>query len=524
MLKETKSAFGGEQKFQPSFFKRFKWPLIILVAIVLVALATLVIFKMKHSSQSSSPPSTISSANTNSLFGTMVAFSINGGLTNSINEFQQDGWSKFSADSNSYSEFKSSLEKAYANHSGLVSQAGFSVDREIDGLFTWNVIEPQKGTFNWEITDLAVKSAEKSGVKFSAVIQPYAAWDQKDTSVIDKCNALGFSFYDFKAGPPKDTAEYENFLSKMVERYKGNVAAWEIGNEPDSQCAGYQNNPQGYLDLLKISYETIKKADPSAIVLNAGAVEIDMIEAESIKTFWTKFFESGGGQYLDKFNLHYNNEKDGAKVDSSVFLASLAFYNDLMKNNGGARPIWITEFGTYSGTPTSQNQSAPAQGQPGSPVGPAKTNPQGTSPAGQQVQGLTSFPTQSPEFQAAWYFKNSILAFNFGTELIFPDFEGPNDSPLGSSAMFDSSGQPRLFLTTLKMMNQKLVGFSKVEKITEGQYKFTVNGKTVYALWLGNIPSEISGQAKVINMTGQEQTIDASAIKLNADQPILVDK
>jgi len=495
---------------------------ILLVIILVVLVGTgLAFWKFWPKNGNSSQTATTSKTG---LFGTMLAFNINGGLTNSINEFQQDGWSKFSADANAYSQFKSSLEKAYQEYVPLVSQTSFFVDREIAGLFTWNVIEPKKGTFNWELTDLAAKYAQKAGVKFSAVIEPYAAWDQKDTQPISGCQALDFAYRDFKAGPPKDTAEYENFLTKMVERYQKNIAAWEIGNEPDSQCAGYQNNPQSYFDLLKISYETIKKADPSAIVLNAGAVEIDMIEAESIKTFWTKFFELGGGQYLDKFNLHYNNEKDGAKPDSSVFLADLAFYNDLMKNNGGVKPIWITEFGTYSGTPTSQNQSAPAQGQPGSfASGSSKTNPRRTLPAGQQVQGQTSFPTQSPEFQAAWYFKNSILAFNSGTERIFPDFVGPSDSPLGASAMFDTSGQPRLFLGTLKTIATKLSGFAKVEKIADSQYKFTVNNKTVYALWSGTLPNEISGKVKVTDIKGQEQTMDATGIKLSSDQPILVE-
>lgn len=497
--------------------------ILLVIILVIFVVAGLVFWKFWPNKSNSSSTATTSKTG---LFGTMLAFNVNDSKIDGI----QNGWSKFSADPTAYSQFKSALEKAYANQSGLVSQTGFSTDREIAGLFTWNVIEPQKGTFNWELTDLAVKYAEKANVKFSAAILPYAAWDQKDTQPISGCQALDFAYYDSKAGPPKDTAEYQNFLTKMVERYKGNVAAWEIGNEPDSQCSGYQNNPQGYFDLLKISYQTIKKADPQAIVLNGGALETDMIEAESVKTFWTKFFELGGGKYLDKFNLHYNTERNGAKPDASIFLADLTFFTDLMIKNGGAKPIWITEFGTYSGTPTSQgtpasqNQPAPTQGEPSSPAeGPAKTNPQGTPPAGQQVQGQTSFPTQSPEFQAAWYFKNSILAFNSGTERIFPDFEGPNDSPIGASAMFDSSGQPRLFLTILKTINQKLAGFSKVEKIAEGQYKFTVGDKTVYALWSGILPSEISGKVKVTDIKGQEQTLDAAGLKLNADQPVLVE-
>lgn len=62
-----------------------------------------------------------------------------------------------------------------------------------------------------------------------------------------------------------------------------------------------------------------------------------------------------------------------------------------------------------------------------------------------------------------------------------------------------------------------------VEKIADGQYKFTVGSKTVYALWSGTLPPEISDSVKVTDMEGQEHTMDATNIKLGTDQPVLVD-
>ena len=69
-----------------------------------------------------------------------------------------------------------------------------------------------------------------------------------------------------------------------VERYDGDglddmpdlkypVRHWEIGTEPDMQSPShtlFQGNSEAYLNLLKLSYSTIKAADPNAVVLIAA--------------------------------------------------------------------------------------------------------------------------------------------------------------------------------------------------------------------------------------------------------------
>jgi hypothetical protein len=320
---------------------------------------------------------------------------------------------------------------------------------------------------------------------------------------------LDAAYYDYKAGAPNDISEYENFLTKTVEHYKDNVAVWEIGNEPDANCNGYENNPEAYFNLLKISSETIKKADPQAKVVNGGASGHSNNNEEI--SFWTRFFALGGGRYIDYFNLHYNTERShDAKLDAATFQEDLTFWNGLMDKNGGRKSLYLTEFGIYSGTP-SEPITAPAGQGPNQPAGSGPNKPQ------------PSLPNVSEDTQAALYFKGSILAFANGANHIFIDLIGPDGGLVGSSMAFNTDGQPRLFLTTLKTIDSKISGFSKVEKIADGQYKFTVGNKTIYALWSGALPSEISGKVKVTDLKGQEQTLDAMAVKFSADQPVLVE-
>jgi len=249
---------------------------ILIGIVVLAVLGGFGYFALHNSASPQSSPANSNNAEATkeaALFGTMLAFNINDAALNLSGSIQK-GWTEFRKDAAAYKTLTSNLEKNIRTRTALVRATGFSLDRELVPYFTWNIIEPSKGQFDWDLTDLYAQAATNAGVKISAVIQPFASWDQKNTVPLANCNALDFAYYDYKVSPPNDLAEYENFLAKTVERYKGKVAVWEIGNEYDGPCGGYQDDPQGYFDLLKMTSETIKKADPQAIVTNGAASEM----------------------------------------------------------------------------------------------------------------------------------------------------------------------------------------------------------------------------------------------------------
>jgi len=529
-----------------------KLTIAIIILILVIISGIYLIFQKSPLFESITPQENIKS----SLFGTMIAYSINDAVANTtgiLNTINQKGWTEFRKDDSAYQSLLINLKKLIQDHTKLVKATGFSLDRELVPYFAWNVIEPQKGQFDWELTDIYVQATSDAGVKISAVILPFASWDQENTQ--PEKEALDFAYYDYKASPPKDIVEYQNFLTKMVKRYKDKIAVWEIGNEPESPGGGYQNNPEGYFDLVKITSETIKKAAPEAKVTNGGAMPIvGMRESDSFNAFWAKFFTLGGGQYLDYFNIHYNIERSpDAKSDLATFEENLIAFNNLMDENGGRKPLYLTEFGIYSGLPSSQPFGQSAQGQPLSSGGgrcgdnicddfekqnpnmcPQDCNGNGLSenqehPVGQQdnyqpgnQQGNT-LPIQTQESQAALYFKYSILAFANGVNLMFIDLIGPDNDMIGSSMAFNADDQPRLFLATLKMIDSKISDFSKVEKIASGQYKFTIGNKNIYVLWSGTLPNAISGQVRVTDIKEQEQIMNVAEIKLSAEQPVFIE-
>ncbi len=59
--------------------------------------------------------------------------------------------------------------------------------------------------------------------------------------------------------------------------------------------------------------------------------------------------------------------------------------------------------------------------------------------------------------------------------------------------------------------------------IEEGQYKFTIGGKVVYALWGGgSLPAEISGKVEITEISGASRVTDAATLKLS-DSPIFIE-
>jgi hypothetical protein len=58
--------------------------------------------------------------------------------------------------------------------------------------------------------------------------------------------------------------------------------------------------------------------------------------------------------------------------------------------------------------------------------------------------------------------------------------------------------------------------------IEEGQYRFIIDGTTIYALWgSGTLPAEITGEVRVIDITGTETQTDAASVSLS-DSPIFI--
>lgn len=435
------------------------------------------------------------------LFGTMLAFQSSTGFAGRIEleALLLESWLSLRQDEQ-FEDFLSTLEATMDGNAELVADTHFSSNRDIVGAFTWNVVVPQKGEYDWTVTDATLEAAGQAEVTLSAVIQPYSSWGSSQELDTDICNAIDFAYFDYATGLPEDWKAYKNFLRKTVERYDGDgvddmpglttrVESWEIGNEIEGPCGGDLGKAKNYIQLLKKSYSVIKEADPDAVVTNAGALEIignDGNEIDDTIAFWQKFFHQGGDEYLDVFNMHYNTERDGAHDSQAEWIAHLQFFTDLLESRDV--PIWLTEFGTYSGVNSSS--------------------------------GLE----QTQDFQAAWYLRYVVRGMYYGVDRFYMDLSGAEGNPVTGGAFFDEYKNPRKFLTTLKKLAKITDGYTAVKKIRSGQYKIMVPDQPVYVLWAGPLPDKLQTDESfsVYNWTGEKQVLSGNEITYSVDQPVMV--
>jgi hypothetical protein len=380
--------------------------------------------------------------------------------------------------------------------------AGGAYDRPFFELFQWDMIEREPDLFDFYETDQHIKDAQAHGLHVLANIQPFAVWDQA------KCHGPQPTGQPAKSGPqstkgkPCDMAAYANFVSKLVERYDGDgtddmpglsvpIKHWELMNEPEFQTdiVYFQGTPAEYVEVLEATYNAVKQADPEAYIVQGGMAGM----MDESAAWWQGVFDAGGAKYLDIMNMH--------SIGHSEHLNIPAFQQLLAKNGLQDKPIWVTEV---------QYQQA------------------------RQTESYTN------EGFAKILARSYIFALANGVDkLFYVNIRMPSFYDAGipfderSALITDNGEKSALFQAHLTVANllgelgegdtveiiKERVGDWHIE---EGQYKFIIQGRTVYALWgSGSLPAEIVGEVKVIDITGAESTADAATLRLS-DSPIFV--
>jgi len=107
---------------------------------------------------------------------------------------------------------------------------------------------------------------------------------------------------------------------------------------------------------------------------------------------------------------------------------------------------------------------------------------------------------------------------------------GPGFSDL--SSLIDSSGKPTPLFSAHQTIALKLGGFQEVETIKQqirgktilqGQYRFSKDDRVIYVLWgKGRLPSEIEGEVRVTDISGNEKIITSDSIRLTSS-PIFIE-
>lgn len=187
--------------------------------------------------------------------------------------------------------------------------------------FDWHTVMKggDAGT-DFSLFDATLQSCEQKGVHLLPILDRgngvHLAWEVPDT--------------------------YLKYVHLLTEHYKGRISHWEIINEANLIRADHKEElGQNYTEILKASYQEIKRTDPATTVVYGG-------QSEVYDHFLEGVCSKGGQNFFDIMNFHSYSAPEEL-INSFHHLA------EIMHKYHWDKPVWLTETG-YSTPPQSTNR------------------------------------------------------------------------------------------------------------------------------------------------------------------------
>jgi len=239
----------------------------------------------------------------------------------------------------------------------------------------WGLLEPEKNKYDFARIDKRLGMLQDTDVELIvATIRSISLWGGNKTS------QRGFKRSDpttANSGFPSDIEAWKKFIRVVVERYDGDgkddmpglrvpVKYWQIEGEWMWQ---WKDTKENYVKFLKITYETIKEADPGATVIAGALTGVHMFALEEGLSK-RDYFEMGDRtdnprKVMRRQLLHnkrYKRHKDKAEyllskgheyfdiVDVHIYSRDaytippvVRWVKSVMKKRGYTKPIWSLE-------------------------------------------------------------------------------------------------------------------------------------------------------------------------------------
>jgi hypothetical protein len=215
----------------------------------------------------------------------------------------------------------------------LARKAGASWTRVVA---YWRYIEREPGQWYWNDLDANVKQATAAGLKIVLCFSSMPSWASSAPPASPE-----FAIY-----PPKHWDDLAHFVEKVANRLGGDVAAWEIWNEPVIPW-GWKGSAADVVTLHRVIHDTIRRVQPHAIILGP------CINEGEVPTLKLPAFQAvlplGILKYCDGLVIHPYRGPRGP--EATYFFEELGQLQHLAAEHGLRQGIWITELG-WSSMPT----------------------------------------------------------------------------------------------------------------------------------------------------------------------------
>ncbi|MBS1369859.1 MAG: hypothetical protein HPZ91_07900 [Lentisphaeria bacterium] len=224
----------------------------------------------------------------------------------------------------------------YHMHDALVDYAGLSWWRNHDVYGRWNNNSDAKGNADWSELDDRLANVKRNRIRECAVL---LGAPRKYSTILPGEPAASAKDSVYSYYPPADLDAWrESYLKPLAERVAkaSPFRVYEIWNEAWSyyRLRGLRGTPGEAMQLFRESYETMKKADPDALVYptDTGAALID--SPYSFPGFGQDMFDLGCLRWADLMSYHSYGMMDYNRLER---------YRRNMWNYGRDLEMWSTE-------------------------------------------------------------------------------------------------------------------------------------------------------------------------------------
>src|SRR3954451_2794644 len=206
----------------------------------------------------------------------------------------------------------------------------------------WGQVNTGKNVYNWSQLDswIAMAQSQHLDVLYTFGDTPQFA------GIIPKLPVHCLTPSAYSCSPPTDVksdgtgtdANFSTFVTALVTRYKGEIAYYELWNEPDCSC--YFAGTQAQLVRMgKDAAAIIRSIDPKAKILSPSG------HVWSMTTWFAGYIQAGGAPNFDIVNMHMRGT--GALNETpEAFLGTYANIEAQLKiNKLTTRPLWDSEHG-----------------------------------------------------------------------------------------------------------------------------------------------------------------------------------
>lgn len=197
----------------------------------------------------------------------------------------------------------------------------------------WSMIQPKKDGFDpWAIAlvDKVFAMAKARGFKILATFWRAPAWATG--------NATNKNVF------PTSPNDYAKAIEYAARRWKAEVDAWEIWNEPNAKEFAEPPDPVKYAALIRAAYPAVKAGNPNALVVFGGPMFVDV-------EWINRAYVAGARDAFDVMAVHpYQGNAAKPPGDPATGKRERLLYTDellklMAKHGDKAKTVWFTEFG-----------------------------------------------------------------------------------------------------------------------------------------------------------------------------------